>query len=112
MMAAEATPPAAKRKRPSICHSCRRPVKWVLLDNKRTPLDVLEDLVGDVALEPELFPRGDTEGERLERARFISGVRTHYRRHIDSCPDAAKWRDRWKRTADRPYSQIRGKKTR
>jgi hypothetical protein len=111
MMAAPATPPEAKRKRPSLCHSCKRPVKWVLLEGKRTPLDVLEELTGNVAIEPELFPRGDGE-LALERARYISGVTTHYRRHIDSCPDADKWRDRWKRTAERPFSQIRGKKTR
>lgn len=111
MAAPTSSAPAEKRKRPSICHSCRRVVMWVILDKRRTPLDVLEDLAGDVALEPELFARPDGSSE-LPRALFVSGVKTHFRRHIDSCPDAAKWRERWKRTASRPYSKIDRKKTR
>lgn len=112
MMTAPTSPAAAaKPKRPSICHSCRRSVMWVILEKKKTPLDVLEQLAGDVALEPELFARADGSSE-LPRARFVSGVKTHYRRHIDSCPDADKWRERWKRTAPRPYSKIDRKKTR
>lgn len=104
-----AAPPPAKKSK-SECHSCHATVVWVLLEGKRTPLDHLPDGGGNVAIEPELFPR---EGaDHAQRARFVSGVTTHYRRHLDSCPDAAKWRDRWKRTAERPYSKIERKKTR
>lgn len=105
------TPTGAAVKRPSKCHSCQATVVWVLLDGKRQPLDYVADGGGDVALEPELFPRADGSRD-LVRARYISGVTTRYRRHIESCPDAAKWRERWKRAAGRPYSKIDRKKTR
>lgn len=112
MMAADAyTPTGAARKRPSVCHSCKRAVVWCLLDGKLQPLDHLPPGGGDVALELELFARPDGKAE-LVKARKISGVTTHYRRHIESCPDAAKWRDRWKRTAERPFSKFDRKKTR
>lgn len=110
-MPAPAAPPA-KRKRPSLCHSCKREVVWVLLDGKRQPLDHIGAELGDVALEDELFPLSPAEGDRLQRATFVSGVRTHYRRHIESCPDAPAWRERWKKNAPRPFSTVRGKKTR
>lgn len=102
-----AEPPA--RKRPSKCHSCEAVVVWVILEGKRQPLDWLPAGGGTIALEPELFARGD--GDELVRARFISGVTTHYRRHIDSCPDAAKWRDKWK-TRTQPFSQFKKGKVR
>ncbi len=105
------SPTGAAVKRPSVCHSCTAAVVWVILEGKRQPLDYVEAGGGNVALEPELFPRADGSRE-LVRARFVSGVTTRYRRHIDSCPDAAKWRDRWKHSAGRPYSKIDRKKTR
>jgi len=105
------TPTGQGKKRPSLCHSCKAVVVWCLLDGKRQCLDFLEAGGGDVALEPELFARPDGSRE-LVSARKISGLTTHYRRHIESCPDAAKWRDRWKGTADRPFSKFNRKKTR
>ena len=107
-MPASSTPAAPpKKKSKSECHSCRATVVWVLLDGKLQPLDHLPNGGGDVAIETEMFP---TEGPA--RAVFASGLSTHYRRHIDSCPDAAQWRERWKKTAPRPFSKIKRKKTR
>lgn len=107
---ADTTPPApAKKKRPSECHSCHEPVVWVVLDKKRVPLDFLEEGGGNIALELDLLPPvpGETH---LQRAMFVSGVSTHYRRHIDSCKDAEQWRAGWKRTASAPFSRIDRKK--
>lgn len=97
------------KKKPSVCHSCKRPVLWVILERKRTPLDHVEG-GGDVAIVPELFDYLEApDDRRLPEARYISGLSTRYRRHIDNCPDAAKWRDRWKTSA---FSTFKGKKTR
>jgi len=113
MMPAPNDAPAvpAKRKRPSICHSCKAPVRWVLLAGKIQPIELCDAGVGDVAIELEL-PGFGGDGTALAHAVFVSGARTTLRRHIDSCPDADRWRERWKRTAERPFSKIERKKTR
>lgn len=101
---------ADKPKRPSICHSCKAQVIWVLLERKRQPIEKCPPgVAGDVALEPEFV--GFESAGGLARAVFV-GSSTGYRRHIDSCPDAAKWRDRWKSTAERPFSRVERKKQR
>lgn len=120
MMAAEGyTPTGQAVKRPSICHSCKREVVWCVLERKKQPLDYLgvSSRAGDVALEPELFARPDGSHE-LVRATF-SGTGTSYRRHIESCPDADKWRLHWmtknknkREAAQRAHSTIERKKTR
>lgn len=111
MSTADTTRP--ERKRPSICHSCKATVVWVLLDGKRQPLDWLPAGGGNVALEPEL-PGVPRAGDQLARARVISGVTTHYRRHIESCPDADKWRATYKRRgiAGTSFTRFDRKKTR
>lgn len=109
----DAEPPAAaaRPKRPSVCHSCKATVVWVLLAGKRQPLDFLPDGGGNIAIEQELFAR-EPGVDNLARARVVTGVTTRYRRHIDNCPHAAAWRDRWKEAAPRPFSPIKRKKTR
>lgn len=98
------TPTAKGKKRPSICHTCKAAVVWALLEGKRQPLDYLPAAGGDVALEPELFPRNDGRPE-LVGARFV-GTSTHYRRHIESCPQAKEWREKMRR---RGIERARGK---
>jgi hypothetical protein len=109
MSAAAAAP--AKRKRPSICHSCQAPVIWVLLTGKIQPVETCDAGVGDVAIELELPGFAGKDGPGLPHAVFVSGQRTNTRRHIDSCPHADKWRERWKRNAPRPFSKVERKKT-
>jgi hypothetical protein len=111
MAAAAAGDAAAKRKRPSVCHSCKAVVVWVILEGKRQPLDWLPAGGGDVALEPELFARDDRE-DGLARARIISGITTHYQRHIKSCPDAGVWREAWKKKTGGSFSKMKKGKQR
>lgn len=106
-MPAPSTPASPPKKTKSECHSCHATVAWALLEGRLQPLDHLTEATGNVAIETELIA---TEGPA--RAVLVSGVATHWRRHIDSCPHAAQWRERWKKNAPRPFSKMKGKKTR
>lgn len=105
------TPTGKGRKRPSVCHYCQAPIVWAYLDKKRQALDYLAAGGGNVALEPEL--PGLSRPPALVDARIVSGVTTHYRRHIESCPNADEVRQRWKaRGVARSHTKFERKKSR
>lgn len=74
----------------AVCSACRAKVTWALFpDGVVRPIESCDEGAGSVALQAQLF------GGRLE-ARIVSGVRTSYRLHLDTCPKAAMYRNRWR----------------
>lgn len=67
---------------------------WALFpDQVVRPIEACADGDGTIALQPVL-PGLGAPG-RIE-ARIVTGVRTSHRLHIDSCPRAALFRNRWR----------------
>jgi hypothetical protein len=78
--------------RPAICSACKAKVTWATFpDGVKRPIDNCTDGEGSVALQPSL----PGIGGRIE-ARIVSGVRTSYRLHLDTCPQAHVYRNRWR----------------
>jgi hypothetical protein len=75
------------------CSACGARVTWALFpDRVVRPIEACADGDGTIALQPPL-PGVGALG-RIE-ARIVSGVRSAYRLHVQSCPRAALFRNRW-----------------
>lgn len=90
-------PPGARVSgvpRRSACSACGALVTWALFpDHVVRPIEVCPDGEGTIALQPAL--PGIGAPQRIE-ARIVSGVRTSHRLHIDTCPRAELFRNRWR----------------
>jgi hypothetical protein len=79
-------------RHPSVCSACRALVTWArFADNVVRPIESCADGEGTVALLPTL----PGIGGRLE-ARQVVGVRTSFRLHLETCPKAYLYRNRWR----------------
>lgn len=77
---------------PATCSSCGRRIIWARDTNgKAIPLERCKPGDGTVGVQLPLLPGG-----RAVVVSLAVGVRTTYRRHIDTCPAAEVWRQRWK----------------
>lgn len=82
-------------KRRGHCSACGARVTWALFPGGAVrPIESCPDGEGSVALQPVLPGLGGTLG-RIE-ARNVSGVRTAYRLHLETCPRASVFRGRWR----------------
>ena len=80
--------------RRGVCSACGAKVTWALFpDRVVRPVESCPDGEGSVALQPMLPGLGTPA--RIE-ARIVSGVRTAYRLHLETCPRASVFRNRWK----------------
>lgn len=76
---------------PSVCKSCKAPIRWVLMDSgKRNPLDPEPSAKGNVVLDGESH-LGETRGvvltgDELEHAR--AQRQALYLSHFATCPYA------------------------
>ncbi len=97
---------ATKDARPPVCHSCGAKVVWARwvggdANGKIVPIEG----EGRVSLQ---YPLIRTEGIK-PRAQKVD-LPTKYRRHIETCPQADAWREKWK-TGKAPARQFPPRKT-
>ena len=100
-------PPKERNK----CSACGAAIKWAHFSDGVRPIESCDEGEGTVAIQA---PLPGIDGKTF--ALFVSGVRTSYRLHLESCTHAAAFRSRWKtkitcRGCSVPMAALEGGRT-
>jgi hypothetical protein len=88
----------ATKKPQASCSSCGARIVWARTDNgKAIPLERCAAGSGTVAIQLPLLPGGTAIVVSLQ-----ASTPSSYRRHIETCPAASEWRQRWRNRERKP----------